>query len=168
MPDLLTHALLGYSLGTVLSWRYGWLEPRYVSVVMAGVFLPDLAKVELVLPGALLEAHLGVPFDWYGVHTAGGALLALLVGVVLVPTEERRRVFALLSLGAASHLVADAFLLKASGRSSPLLWALTDYAPPTPGIYLSSDVWPSVVFGALALALWILDRTVVRSTTTGQ
>ena len=89
----------------------------------------------------------------------GGAVLAILVGVVLV--SHRRHVAALLALGAASHLLADALLLKASGHSYPLLWPLTDVAPPTPGLYLSTDVWPSVVLGGLALVVWVVDRRVV-------
>lgn len=163
MPDLLSHALIAFVLGTLLSWRLAWLGPRYVTVVMAGAFIPDLAKIAIGLPSERVAALLDIPFDWFGLHTAGGALLAILVGVVLVQQTERRRVFALLSLGAVSHLLADALLLKASGRSYPLLWPLTDDAPPTPGLYMSTDVWPSVVLGALALAIWLVDRRVVQT-----
>jgi amino acid transporter len=86
------------------------------------------------------------------------ALVAVLVGVVAVASGERKRVAGLLALGAASHLLADALLLKASGRSYPLLYPLTQYYPPTPGLYLSTDPWPSVVTGVVALAAWLLVR----------
>lgn len=158
MPDLLAHAFIAYIAGTALSWRFEWLTARYVTVVMAGAFIPDLAKVSLLLPGDVVAALLGVPFDWFAVHTAGGSLLCVLIGVVLVPPAERGRVSGLLSLGAGSHLVADAFLIKAYGHSYPLLWPLTTYAPPTPGFYLSTDGWPAVVAGAVAFGLWALTR----------
>jgi membrane-bound metal-dependent hydrolase YbcI (DUF457 family) len=157
MPDLLTHALLAYVLCTVLSWRYGWLSPGYVTVGMAGAFVPDLAKATILVPSPRVVAALDAPFSWYGVHTLGGAFVATLVGVVLVPPAERRRVFALLSLGAGSHLVADALLRWATGRSYALLWPLSGWAPPTPGLYSSADVWPSLAAGLLALTVWRLD-----------
>lgn len=158
MPDLLTHALLAYVLGTALSWRYEWLDGRYVTVAMAGAFIPDIAKVALIVSEDYVRVLFGVPFDWFGVHTAGGSLCCVLAGAVLVPPEDRPSVFALLSLGAGSHLVADAFLIKAYGHSYPLLWPLTTYAPPTPGLYLSTDLWPAVLTGALAFGLWWYDR----------
>lgn len=66
--------------------------------------------------------------------------------------------FALLSLGAGSHLLADALLVKAAGVSYPLFWPLTLYRPPTPGLYLSTDVWPSLLTGGIALATWYVVR----------
>ncbi len=158
MPDLLSHAFIAYTACTLLALRYDWLDPRYVTVGMAGAFVPDVAKVDLVLDGAAVGDALGVPFDWFGLHTLGGATLAVLVGVVLAASDHRRRVGALLALGAASHLTADAFLLKAAGVSYPVLWPLTAYHPPTPGLYLSTDRWPAVVTGALALGAWLVVR----------
>jgi len=159
MPDLLTHTLLAYTLGMVFSWRYDWLTPQYVTVAMAGAFIPDLAKIGLVIPRNQIAALLGVPFNWFGIHTLGGVLLAALIGVVFVTPTSRRRVFALLSLGAGSHLLIDAFLVKVSGHSYPLLWPLTTYAPPTPGLYLSTDVLPAVVMGLIAGGVWFVDRS---------
>ena len=158
MPDLLSHAFIAYSIGLVLSWRYDWLDARYVTIVMAGAFIPDIAKIVLVLPSEYVAALLGVPFDWLGIHTLGGAVCCGLVGVVLVDPAERRRVGTLLSIGAGSHLFADALLLNAAGYSYPLLYPLTSYAPPTPGVYLSSDIWPSLLTGAVALGLWVFSR----------
>jgi hypothetical protein len=157
-PGLLTHAFIAYGLGILLSWRYDWLDARYVTVTMAGVFIPDIAKITLLVPGTRVSAFLNLPFDWLGIHTAGGALLCVLIGVVLVRPVDRQRVFGLLALGASSHLVADAFLIKAYGHSYPLLWPLSTYAPPTPGLYLSTDIWPAIVTGLIALILWGIDR----------
>lgn len=158
MPDLLTHALIAYIIGTAISWRHEWLDARYVTVVLAGAFIPDIAKVTLLVSGTRVAAFLDLPFSWLGIHTAGGTLLGALIGVVLVPPKERRRVFWLLSLGAASHLIADAFLIKAYGHSYPLLWPLTASAPPTPGLYLSTDVWPAIVTGSIAIGVLLIDR----------
>jgi hypothetical protein len=158
MPDLLSHALIAYVLCTLLALRYPWLTPRYVTVGMAGAFIPDLAKAELAISHAVVGNLLGSPFDWSGLHTLGGAVVAVSVGVTLVASEYRRRVAALLAVGAASHLTADAMLLKASGHSYPVLWPLTGYHPLTPGIYHSADVWPSIVTGVLALGTWLFVR----------
>jgi hypothetical protein len=158
MPDLLTHALLGYIFGTVLSWHYNRLDTRYVTVAIAGAFIPDIAKITLLFPSSYVAAFLRRPFDWYGIHTAGGTLICVLIGAVLVPPAYRTRVFGLLSLGATSHLIADAFLIKAYGHSYPLLWPLTAYAPPTLGLYLSTDVWPAIATGIIAVAVLGIDR----------
>lgn len=158
MPDLLSHALIAYSLCTLLAVRYRWVSPRYVTVGMAGAFIPDIAKIDLLVDNAMVGNALGVPFGWFGIHTLGGSIVGVCIGVVLVASSERRRVAALLSLGAASHLTADALLVKASGYSYPVLWPLTGYYPPTPGLYLSTDIWPSVVTGVLALGVWLLVR----------
>ncbi|PSP76993.1 metal-dependent hydrolase [Halobacteriales archaeon QS_1_68_20] len=158
MPDLLAHVLLAYAVAQALSWRYRWLSPAYVTVVMAGAMIPDLSKAAMVLPGTRVEALLGVPFDWFALHTSGGVLLSILVGVALVAPTERRRVFLLLALGAATHLFADALLLKPSGRSYPVFWPLTRYHPPTPGLYLSTEPRPAVVAAVAALVARVVTR----------
>ncbi|WP_416840387.1 metal-dependent hydrolase [Haloferax sp. DFSO52] len=158
MPDLLSHVLLAYSLAMIASWRYEWITQPYVTVAMAGAFIPDIAKGELLLPNARVEQLLGVPFSWFGLHTTGAVICSVLIGVLLVKATERVRVFVLLSLGATSHLIADAFLLKPTGQSYPLLWPLTRIYPPTPGLYLSTDVEPAIVLGAVALVVYGVTR----------
>ncbi|WP_396611628.1 metal-dependent hydrolase [Haloferax sp. S1W] len=158
MPDLLAHAFLAYSLATVASWRYEWLTSPYVTVAMAGAFIPDLSKGELVLPDARVEQLLGIPFDWFGLHTAGAVVCSILIGALLVHARERRRVVLLLALGAGSHLVADGLLKKPEGVSHPMLWPLTRIHPPTPGLYLSTDVTPAVVLGVVALIVTLVTK----------
>jgi hypothetical protein len=158
MPDLLSHALIAYTLATLCSWRLAWLSPRYVTVAMAGAFIPDIAKATLVLPGTVVETVLGVPFDWFGIHTLGGSLVASAIGGSLVASDERNRVAGLLGLGAASHLLADALLLTPSGFSYPLLWPLSYYHPPTPGLYLSTDPEPTVVMAVVASMVFVASR----------
>lgn len=154
MPDLLTHVLAGYVLATALSVRYEWLTPQYVTVAMLGALLPDLTKIKLLVSSEQVEALLGLPFDWFAVHSLGGVLVAVGVGVLLTDRDNRGRVLGLLLLGAASHLCLDALLLTASGYSSPLLWPAAARGLPTPGLYLSSDWWPAAVTGTLALVVW--------------
>lgn len=166
MPDLLTHAFIAYIFAMAVSWRYPWLDSRYVTVAMAGAYIPDLAKITLLVSEKPVSSFIDLPFRWFGIHTAGGTLLCVLIGVVLVSSRERRRVGWLLSGGAGSHLIADAFLVKAYGHSYPLLWPLTAYAPPTPGLYLSTDVWPAIVTGSIAVGVWVTDRRLPTTTNT--
>jgi hypothetical protein len=156
MPDLLTHVLVGYILATALSVRYDWLTPEFVTVVMLGALVPDLSKIAIVVPGPRVEALIGIPFEWFAIHMLGGTLVAISIGALLTTTEHRRRVFMLLALGAASHLLLDALLLKASGHSFAIFWPLTTYQPPTPGLYASFDRWPAVVALLLAGSVWLL------------
>lgn len=137
MPDLFSHACLTYSICMLLSWRYNWLTPSYMTVGMAGAFVPDLAKADLVADSATVAATLNRPFSWFVIHTLGGTVVGVLIGATVAASEERRHGFALLSVGAASHLLSDTLLLKASGRSHAVLWPLT---------------------GTIALAVWQAHR----------
>jgi hypothetical protein len=155
MPDLLAHAFIAYTIATLLSWHYDWLTPAYKTILMAGAFIPDLTKIKLLISSGTVEQLLGIPFNWFALHTAGGALLSILIGVIVVAPGERRRTFALLSIGAASHLLADGLLLSPSGRSYAILWPLTRYHPPTPGLYLSTQPEPTLVAGFVAITTWV-------------
>jgi hypothetical protein len=156
MPDLLTHALLPYTLCLVLAYRYWWLDAGYVTVGMTGAFIPDAAKIALVVPGERVVALLDVPFSWLGIHTFGGTVVGVLVGGVLAAPAEPRRVAALLSVEGGFHLLFDAVLRKAAGRSYPLLWPLIAYAPPTPGLYHSANVWTIPAAGTVALVVTLI------------
>lgn len=151
VPDLLAHALLGYTLGTLLRARLDWCSPAYVTVCAAGALIPDTAKAYLVVPDAAVTAALGVPFSWHALHTVGGVTVAVLVGGALVHRTDRARVVGSLGVGAASHLVADGLLYTASGHSKPMLWPVTRVGLPTPGLYLSTEPTPLVVAAAAAL-----------------
>jgi len=154
MPDLLAHAFLAYAILRALSWRYDWLTTPYVTAGMAGAFIPDIVKIKLILPSATVEALLGIPFSWAPLSSAGGTAICVLIGAVLVDEPRRRPTLLVLSIGAVSHLLADALLLKATGRSYSILWPLTRWQPPTPGLYLSTQPEPTIVTGALAALVW--------------
>jgi len=161
MPDLLAHALVAYTVCRLLSWRYDWLDTRYVTVGMAGAFIPDLVKIKLLVSGQQIEWLLGVPFSWEALMTAGPVLLLIMVGGLVVVRAERRRVITLLGTGAASHLATDALLKTPSGYSFPVLWPLSRYHPPTPGLYLSTNPTPTIVAATLALAVFALTKVYV-------
>lgn len=158
MVDLLAHALFAYAACTLLGVRVAWIGPRYVTVGMAGAFVPDLSKLRLVVPESLVREAIGLPFAWGGLHTAGGSLVSIAIGVVLVEPGERRRVAAMLAIGAASHLLADAMLRTATGYSGHLLWPFVPTALPTPGLYLSTEPWPTLVAAGLAVGVRVIAR----------
>ncbi len=154
MAELLTHVFVAYSLATVLSFRYAWITPKMVTIAMMGALIPDLSRISLLIDEAVITEALGIPISWFGFHTLGGSLVAILVGVALAQHDHRRHVFLLLALGACSHLLLDLFLYKPSGVSAPLLWPVFAEGLAIPGFYLSSDRWPAVTTGLLAVIIW--------------
>lgn len=158
MPDLLAHTLLAYGLCQLLAWRYEWLTAPYRTAGMAGAFIPDLAKIDLVFDDMIVEQLVGIPVDWFGLHTGGAVALSVLIGGMVVATDVRQRVLTVLTIGAASHLLADGLLLTATGRSYPMFWPVTRYVPPTPGLYLSTDPGTTVVAVIFAVSVWLLTR----------
>lgn len=158
MPDLLTHALVAYIVCTLLSWHYEWLTASYVTVGMAGAFAPDLVKINLVISALEMRQLLSMPFSWTPLHTLGGALVSVAVGVVLVRHAERRRVAPLLVIGAATHLVADSFLRTPTGEIGPLLWPFWGMPLRMPGFYLSTDPWPTAVAAGTAVLVAVATR----------
>ena len=154
MPDLLTHVLTAYGLATLLSFRDDWITPQYVTVAMVGAIVPDLTKISLLAPSARVEALLGIPWDWGAIHMLGGTLVACLIGALLTAKKLRRRVFLLLGLGAASHLIMEAANINPLGYSYAILWPLTTSHPPTPNLFRSSDRWPALVTGTVAVVVW--------------
>ncbi len=159
MPDLLTHVLVGYSIGTLLSLRDERIRSAQVTLVMAGALSPDLAKVRLFLPADIVQAVVGGPFSWAPLHTLGGTLLVVPLGALLVAPEYRRQAVALIALGAASHHALDVALLTATGESYAVFFPISQYRLPSLDLYLSTDRWPATVSGALAAVLWGVRRS---------
>jgi hypothetical protein len=165
MPDLLAHVFIAYSICRLLSWRYEWLTSQYVTVGMVGAFIPDVVKIKLLLPSYRVQQLLGVPFDWGSLHTGGGTLLSVLVGVVLLSSDERRRAGSVLAVGAVSHLLADSLLLTPTRHTQQLVWPLHQYRVPSPGLYLSTEPGPTIVTGVAAGLIWATHRYVVTTAT---
>ncbi|MCU4741637.1 hypothetical protein [Natronoglomus mannanivorans] len=68
MPDILTHILVGFSIGTVLSFRYQWVSPEYVTPVMIGALSPDFTKIARVVSDRTVSSLLGMLFSWGAFH----------------------------------------------------------------------------------------------------
>ncbi|WP_432277101.1 metal-dependent hydrolase [Halobacterium salinarum] len=155
MPDLLTHVLIGYTIGSLVATQLTHDRSTVVTLVMLGTILPDLTKIKLIVPDIYVETLLNIPFSWLALHTLGGVLVTATIGASLVDATRRKHAFVLLVLGAVSHLSLDALLIKPSGYSGPLWWPFLKFGLPTPGLFLSSNRWPAVVAGLLAfLAYW--------------
>lgn len=122
---------------------------------MAGAVIPDLAKVSQILPNETMETVLSIPFSWGALQTPIGVAFVVLIGGFLVDGTRRMKVLLVLSLGAALHLIADALLIKASGRTVAVLWPLSRWRPTAPGLYLSTQPEPTVITGAFALIVWV-------------
>lgn len=158
MPDLLTHALVGFVVGTALSWRDDRVTAPFVTLVMVGALSPDLNRIELLVPDPTVETLVGIPWTWTPLHRLGGTVLVVAVAALLVHRRHRRLTVALLAAGATSHYALDFLLYKPSGLTSPLLWPFTVHRFAVEGIYLSSDRWLAVVAGGAALCVWLIDR----------
>lgn len=158
MPDLLTHVLIAYTVCLLFSWRYDWITAPYLTTGMVGAFIPDLSKMDILISSGRIQQFLGLPFEWFGLHTGGPVFVSILIGVIAVVPRERKRVFLLLTVGAITHFLADGLLRTATGRSFPMLWPLTRYRPPTPGLYLSTQIEPTLAAIIIALGTYVATR----------
>lgn len=152
--ELLTHILASYVLATGLSPRYEWITPEFVTGVMIGAIGSDLNRVGVLVTSEAVKAVFGVPFSWTGIHTLGGSVLVVRIGALLVTPRHRPRVLLLLTLGMFSYHALDLLPVSASGYSYQVLWPLSAYQSPTPGIYLSSDRWPRAIMAVIAGGVW--------------
>lgn len=158
MADVLTHVLVGYVIGTVLAFRYEWMGSQHVTLVMIGALSPDFVKISLVISDELVASTLGMPFSWSPLHTLGGSVLVVLLGALALAPEYRKQAIVLFAIGAASHHVLDVALLTSTGYSYAVFWPLTEYRPPSGGLYRSSDRWPALVAGLAAVIVWAVSR----------
>lgn len=161
MAEWLTHVLVAYGLFTALGWVVDWLEPRWVAVAMVGSILPDLNRLDLLVSSEQVSAVLGVPFDWAGLHTVGGAVVLSGIGALLFSDpQHRRRAFLALSGGALSHLLLDVPQAYADGLTltNLYLYPLPAWRVPTPGWYVSADRWVVLVAFGFALVVYAADR----------
>lgn len=158
MADLLTHLLVPYILLTVASWRVDRLDRRWVVVGMGGAAIPDLVKTEIALDEGTVESLLGIPFSYDPFSTLGGVLLV--AGIITIAFEQRywRRVFGLVTFGGLTALVLDGLRVYADGRASAYLYPVTNWRPPTPNLYVSSDPRILVIVLAIAGVVALIDR----------
>lgn len=158
MPDMLTHALVAFTLATLLHRRYDWISPPYVTAAMVGALVPDLMKLVAVIPSSVMAALYGLPVVIVVLHTFPGSIGGIAIGSLLVGRGHRQRVFLLAVLGATSHHALDLLLITHDGLSYHVLWPLTHYEPPTPQLYRSSDRWPALLATSAAVLSWYVVR----------
>lgn len=156
MADLLTHVLAGYVIAALLA-RRGVLPARHVPVVMVGALVPDLAKVYFLLGDPTVEVA-GVALSWYALQTLGGVGLLVLAGTLLFERRERGVAALSLGLGAYVHVAFDLMVERAHGLAPPYFYPLTWWHPPSLDLYISADVWPSLVAIAVAAVVWYSER----------
>jgi membrane-bound metal-dependent hydrolase YbcI (DUF457 family) len=157
VTDLLTHVLAAYVLATLAVWRLDGVRPRHVPLAMVGAGVPDVAKVYFVL-GGIRHTVAGVEISLLALQTLGVAVAFALVGGVLVTPEERRVALPALLGGVGLHVVLDYFVVRTGGYVPPYLYPVTWAELPAVNVYLSSDVWPSVLAGTAAVAVWGYGR----------
>ncbi|MDS0282297.1 hypothetical protein [Haloarcula onubensis] len=160
MADLLTHFLVAYALLTVASWRVEWLGRRWVVVGTGGAAIPDLLKVRILVDSDAVAAALGVPFSYAPLSTVGGVFLVAGLITLAFDRDRWRRVYGLVTVGGLSALVGDGLRAYADGRASAYLYPFTNWRPPTPSLYVSSDPRVLVVALALAAGVFLVDRRV--------
>ncbi|GAB3021828.1 metal-dependent hydrolase [Natronobiforma cellulositropha] len=154
MADLLTHVLVAYIFATALSWYVDSITPALVTVAMAGAILPDLNRLEFVLPATAVESTLSLPFSWSAFHTLGAAVVVSLLVAALVTPEYRLPVLGLFFLGALSHLFTDVFMYNPTGLSGSYLWPFSSHRFAVDGFYRSYDRWPLLLTALVATAVW--------------
>ena len=161
MADLLSHLLVAYALFTVASWRVDWLDRRWVVVGTGGAAIPDLVKVRLVLDDATVERALAVPFSYVPLSTLGGVLLVAGLVALAFDRDRWRRVYGLVTAGGILSLLVDGLRVYADGRASAYLYPLSNWRPPTPSLYVSSDPRVRVVALVVAAVVVAVDRRLV-------
>ena len=161
MAELFTHVLAAFIIATIASWRFNWITPPLIVACMVGAAIPDLNRIELLIPADTITAVTGLPWDWAITHRAGGALLIALLFTLLVHKNVRKPVFALLCVGIASHFIIDYFLWQPTGQTNLMLWPFLDLTVDYQGFYRSSDRWTAVVATITAGIVLGIDRFVI-------
>jgi hypothetical protein len=157
MAVLLTHILVPYIILTVASWQFNWLTDRWIVIGMAGAAIPDLVKIGILLDSDIIEALLGIPFSYAPISSLGGVLL--IAGAITIFFErQRRQIFSFLLFGAFSSLVVDGLWVFADGRSGFWLYPFSWWRPPTPSLYITSDVRVLVISLLISVVVFSLDR----------
>ena len=157
MAVLLTHILVPYIILTVASWQFNWLTDRWIVIGMAGAAIPDLIKIEILVDAGVVETLLGVPFKYAPISSLGGVLL--IAGAITIFFErQRRQIFSFLLFGAFSSLVVDGLRVFADGRSGFWLYPFSWWRPPTPSLYITSDVRVLVTAILISAVVFALDR----------
>jgi membrane-bound metal-dependent hydrolase YbcI (DUF457 family) len=158
MPDLLTHVLAAYVVGTLAARRMDYVANWHVPILMIGSVLPDLSKLYLAVSEHSVSGVIGAPFSWEGLHTLGPIVFLSLAGALLFCHRHQRTAFAGLISGAVLHLGLDSLLIRADGHVPSYFFPITWWQYPSGNVYLSSDIWLSLCAVVGATAVFLIDR----------
>ena len=164
MAELLTHVLAAFIFATVASWRFTSITPPLVIACMIGAVIPDLNRVDLILPAETITALTGLPWEWGVFHRAGGALLVAVIFALLVRGDLRIPVFAMLTVGIASHFFIDYFLWQPTGATNLMLWPFLHVTVDYQGFYRSTERWTAVLAIIGTAIILVIDRYLIAST----
>ncbi len=157
MADLLTHIIVGYTVGMLLSWRYEKIHEAHITAVMVGTILPDVIRIHLLIESAWVENTLNIPFSWGPIHTLAGVLILSILFFLFTERRYSKMVLLLVVIGGGSHLLLDSFLSTASGHAFAVLWPFLRSHPLIPGFYVSTDVWPALIAVPIGIMIWAID-----------
>lgn len=157
MVVLLTHILVPYVILTVAGWQFNWLTNRWIVISMAGAAIPDLIKIRILFEDRVIEALLGVPFKYEPISSLGGTLF-IAGGITLFFERQRRRIFSFLLFGAVSSLIVDGLRVFADGRSGFWLYPFSWFRPPTPSLYVTSDIRVLITAVLISAVVFVFDR----------
>ena len=124
---------------------------------MAGVAIPGLIKIEILIDAGVVETLLGVPFKNAPISSLGGVLL--IAGAITIFFErQRRQIFSFLLFGAFSSLIINGLRVFADDRSGFWLYPFSWWRPPAPSLYITSDVRVLVISLLITVVVFALDR----------
>lgn len=159
MADLLAHVLVPFIVLTALRWRVD-IDRRWIPVAMGGAAVPDLGRVGVLIDDSMVQSVLRMPFEWAPIGTLAGVLVISAAIAVWFPSE-RRVAYGWLLVGGSTSLVLDGLRVYADGFASFWLYPVW-WRPPTLSLYVSSDYRVTGLAVAFTLAVFVLDRYVMR------
>ncbi len=116
MTDLLTHVLIAFAVGQLVASVYPWVTRSYRTAILTGAVIPEIVKIELVIPGYTLTTLLGTTFSWNPLASVYGVTISILIGTLIVVPDARRRIFATLAVGVITHNVLDILVVQPASR----------------------------------------------------
>ncbi len=144
MPDWIAHIAFAFIISVIL----GFKENR--SLMSLGAVLPDAFR--LFIPFQPLAGFYGAINFFSPLHTLSGILLSSALVSSFFKPVPWRHAFALILLGATSHLFLDSLLFP-YGKFYWFLWPLwtgfVGYGLIWPDSYL-----PTIILGSMGLITW--------------
>ncbi|WGI17682.1 metal-dependent hydrolase [Methanonatronarchaeum sp. AMET-Sl] len=156
MADLLTHVLIIYIILKIMSMKTNYIKKEHIPIGMIGAILPDLSRIQHIIPPEHIQQLLGTPYSWWGLHTLIGTTITALLITYLFDKKHRKKIFTLLIIGAISHLILDYYLLKPTPSQYWGFYPLI-IDRPTNMLYLSTDITPAIITTTTAITIKIIE-----------